>query len=119
MKSFLLPAILFLALSVFQTHAQSFTVIDTLPDGAYGNAAWGDFDNDGFKDLAYITQAPPDAICKIYHNVGNVFTEVAQHFPLLYNAGVKWGDLNNDGFEDLVANGMIFMHRFSEFISEN
>jgi hypothetical protein len=105
MKSFLLITGFALIFSVQKSACQIFTVIDTLPDGAYGNAAWGDFDGDGFMDLAYITQAPPDAICKIYHNVGDVFTEVTQQFPLLYNAGVKWGDLNNDSFDDLVVNG--------------
>ena len=99
-KSFTLITTGILILFSNKIHSQSFTVIDTLPDGAYGTAAWGDFDNDGFKDLVYITQALPDAICKIYHNVGNVFTETSQQFPLLYNAGAKWADLNNDGFDD-------------------
>src|SRR3954463_2013490 len=106
MKQLRLFLYFILFLSFQKSTAQTFTVIDTLPDGAYGNAAWGDFDGDGFKDLAYITQALPDAICKIYHNTNNVFTEVVQQFPLLYNSGVKWGDLNNDGFDDLVVNGM-------------
>jgi hypothetical protein len=106
MKHLLLTALLLTVLPLQKTTAQTFTIIDTLPDGAYGNAAWGDFDNDGFKDLCYISQVLPDAACLVYHNVNNVFTQVAQQFPLLYNAGVEWGDLNNDGFDDLVANGM-------------
>jgi len=97
--------ILLLAFLPVKVSAQSFTVIDTLPDGAYGAAAWGDFDNDGFQDLAYILQSAPQDMCVIYHNSGNVFTPVAQHFPHLYNPGVKWSDLNNDGFDDIVMNG--------------
>ena len=85
--------------------AQNFSVIDTLPTGAYGTAEWGDFDNDGFKDLVYISQVLPDAACKIYHNQNNVFTEVSQQFPLLYNSAAKWADFDNDGFEDLIVCG--------------
>jgi hypothetical protein len=85
---------------------QTFTVIDSLPEGAYGTAAWGDFDNDGFMDLIYLAQGFPVDFCHVYHNSGNVFTEVAQHFPVMYNPAARWADLNNDGFDDLVVNGM-------------
>jgi len=86
--------------------AQNFSIIDTLPTGAYGTATWGDFDNDGFKDLAYLSQVLPDAACQIYHNTNNVFTEVSQQFPLLFNPAAKWADLDNDGFDDLVVCGL-------------
>jgi len=96
---------LLVCLSTNNIQSQNFTVIDTLPVGAYGTADWGDFDGDGWKDLVYITQAPPTAICKVYHNIGNVFTEIKQYLPYLYNPAAKWADLNNDGFDDLVLNG--------------
>lgn len=103
MKLFTFTTLLTLCISA---RAQNFTVIDTLPEGAYGTAAWGDYDGDKFMDLAYLTQAPPNAICKIYHNVGNVFTEIRQQLPYLYNPAARWADLDNDGFDDLVVNGM-------------
>src|SRR6188768_309095 len=102
MKHFALIILLSLTVPSF---AQNFTIVDSLPDGAYGNAAWGDFNNDGFKDVAYLTQAVPDPVFKVYSYNGAGFTEVAS-LPFLFNPGVKWGDLNNDGFDDLVANGL-------------
>jgi hypothetical protein len=97
---------LLLALYVTASHAQNFTIIDTLPAGAYGTAAWGDFNNDGFKDLAYLSQVLPDADCNIYLNQNNIFTRVNQHFPFLFNPAVKWADLDNDGYDDLVICGL-------------
>lgn len=88
--------------------AQNFTVIDSLPIGAYGTAAWGDFDGDGRKDLAYITQTAtagqPD-IFNIYHNTPSGFV-LAQSLPHLFLPAAKWADLDNDGKEDLVVLGM-------------
>lgn len=97
---------IFISILAFNSFAQNFNIIDTLPTGAYGTAEWGDFDGDGFKDLVYISQVLPTAACKIYHNQNNVFTEVSQQFPLLYNPAAKWADLDNDGFEDLVVCGL-------------
>ncbi|UPT66013.1 MAG: T9SS type A sorting domain-containing protein [Sphingobacteriales bacterium JAD_PAG50586_3] len=88
-----------------QAQVPSFTVIDTLEEGAYGAAAWGDCNNDGFMDLCYISQILPDAAVEIYINNNNVFTRTQQGFPLLYNPAVVWGDLNGDGFDDVVMNG--------------
>jgi hypothetical protein len=116
---FINTILLLLSLSLNVTYAQHFTVIDTLPDGAYGTAAWGDFDNDGYKDLAYLTQALPNTICKVYHNVDDVFTEVPQFFPYLFNPGAKWGDLNNDGFDDLVVNGMDSLFHCRTFVYQS
>jgi hypothetical protein len=99
--------VMFILSAVFSfSKGQTFTVIDSVPDGAYGTAAWGDFNNDGFKDLVYISQVLPDAACKIYSFNGVSFSEINQQLPLLYNAGACWGDLNNDGFDDLVVNGL-------------
>jgi hypothetical protein len=104
MKNFFTLLLLSTIYSV--SFSQSFTVVDSVPEGAYGTAAWGDFNNDGFKDLVYISQVLPDAACKIYTFNGTSFSEITQQFPLLYNPGACWGDLNNDGFDDLVVNGM-------------
>lgn len=82
-----------------------FTMLDSLEEGAYGAAAWGDCDNDGDMDLCYISQILPDAAMLVYINNNNVFTQTQQGFPQLYNPAVVWADLNNDGFDDIVVNG--------------
>ncbi|MEP7263096.1 MAG: T9SS type A sorting domain-containing protein [Bacteroidota bacterium] len=106
MKRFLTRFMIILTLGFSKaSSAQNFTVVDSVPEGAYGNAAWGDFNNDGFKDLCYISQVLPNAACKIFTFNGTSFSEIIQQLPMLYNAGVCWGDLNNDGFDDLVVNG--------------
>lgn len=99
-------ALIFVNLLFGQSYSQNFTLVDSVPEGAYGTAAWGDFNNDGFKDLVYISQVFPDAACKVYTFNGTTFSEVNQQFPLLYNPGACWGDLDNDGFDDLVVNGL-------------
>ncbi len=97
-----------LALGYSAANAQSFTLIDSLPVGAYGTAAWGDYDNDGRKDLAYISQAmvidSPD-VFRVYHNTDAGFVPVVS-FPMLFNSSVVWADMNDDGFEDMVASGL-------------
>lgn len=99
---------LVVSLIVLKLEAQlpNFTVIDTLEEGAYGAAAWGDCDNDGDMDLCYISQILPDAATEVYINNNNTFTRTQQGFPLLYNPAVCWADLNNDNFDDLVIAGM-------------
>lgn len=88
--------------------AQTFTLVDSVPLGAYGAAAWGDYDGDGRKDLAYISQSmnidSPDVFL-VYHNTAAGFVRLPQPFMHLFNPAVCWADLNNDGKEDLVASG--------------
>ncbi len=89
-------------------HAQRFAIADSLPKGAYGTAAWGDYDGDGFKDLVYITQTLSPAepnILYVYHNVAGHLVKVTQTFPGLSLPAACWGDLDNDGKDDLVVSG--------------
>lgn len=111
--------LLFFLLSTTQLSAQNFSIIDTLVSGAYGTAEWGDFDNDGYMDLVYISQVLPTAACKIYHNQNNVFTEVTQQFPLLYNPAAKWADFDNDGFQDLIVCGLNDAFEVKTFIYQS
>lgn len=89
-------------------YSQTFVKADSLIKGAYGAAAWGDFDNDGRKDIVYISQTidtiNPD-IFNVYRNTGTGF-EITASFPMLFTPAIAWGDLNNDGFEDFVASGL-------------
>ncbi|WP_198666900.1 FG-GAP-like repeat-containing protein [Taibaiella helva] len=87
--------------------AQQFSVIDSLPIGAYGTAAWGDYDGDGRKDLVYIaqtmTEGQPD-IFRIYHNTASGMIGVAD-MGFLFNPAAHWADLDNDGKDDLLVSG--------------
>jgi enediyne biosynthesis protein E4 len=80
--------------------------------GAFGNCAWGDYDNDGFIDVFVTTYnccVDPSANF-LYHNNGDgTFTRVLSGIVVNdkgFANGCAWGDYNNDGFLDLfVARG--------------
>lgn len=112
-------ATLFLLFISVTSQAQSFTVIDSVPEGAYGTAAWGDYNNDGFKDLVYISQTLPMASCQVFSYNGSTFDAINQYFPLMFNPGACWGDLNNDGFDDLVITGYDSVFNSSMFIFQS
>ena len=72
---------------------------------------WGDFDNDGWSDLAVGNLGHPDwrgAVSNpslIFHNNRGVnFTNVQRDLGLKFfemNSGIAWADLDNDGYLDL------------------
>ena len=71
-----------------------------------GDAAWGDYDNDGYPDL--IVTGWNAAIASIlYHNNHNG-TFSAVPVPTLVNvanSSVAWGDYDNDSWLDLIITG--------------
>lgn len=91
------------------SRAQNFSVFDSLPAGAYGAAAWGDYDGDGRQDLAYTAQSlqpgTPDFM-RVYHTTASGLVPLPQHFPFLSLPAVHWADFDNDGKADLLCTGM-------------
>jgi hypothetical protein len=79
----------------------------TFTPAILGDAAWGDYDNDGDLDLVFTGYTGNDArVSKLYRNTGNGFSEVyAGTFPGVMSGGVAWGDYDNDGRLDLLLGG--------------
>lgn len=79
-----------------------------------GDAAWGDYDNDGYLDLIIIGLDYPNngpypvspGITKIYHNNGNgTFTDINANIGGVGFGSVAWGDYDNDGDLDIALTG--------------
>lgn len=76
-----------------------------LPGQNGGAVAWGDFDNDGYLDLAVATYW----WTRIYHNNGDgTFTDTGLLLPGIYEGSLAWGDFDNDGHLDLLLCGWGF-----------
>lgn len=82
--------------------------------------AWGDYDNDGFADLATAGRdLNGDARTLIYHNENGVLTQDnVSRVNGLVNGAIAWGDYDRDGDldlfrsgEDRFNNGFTFLYR--------
>ncbi len=71
------------------------------------DAAWADYDQDGYLDLLLVYQSSGGTLRphQLFHNNGNsTFTDVAASAGLAlqnYTAACKWADYDNDGYSDL------------------
>ncbi|MEG5042660.1 MULTISPECIES: FG-GAP-like repeat-containing protein [unclassified Microcoleus] len=82
--------------------------------GVIGNAAWGDYDNDGQLDIlltgdtALKSDPKPNYIAKLYRNTPDGFTEKQlpqnpnPQEPIIYGA---WGDSSSDAKLDILLTG--------------
>ncbi len=74
---------------------------------AFASVAWGDYDNDGFADLAVsgsTNETPYRVLTKVYHNDGGAsFTDIGGTLPGVAGQNTSWGDYDNDGDLDLLV----------------
>ncbi|MBL7995185.1 VCBS repeat-containing protein, partial [bacterium] len=70
-------------------------------------AAWCDYNNDGYLDLAYMGSAGNGTRAfKLYKNNGNgTFTDVSTNIAGQAFGSMAWGDYDNDGDQDLLVIG--------------
>ncbi|MBM2814507.1 MAG: type sorting protein, partial [Ignavibacteria bacterium] len=85
----------------FSQISQTFTPL------AYGKIAWGDYDNDGDKDLLITGETSSSQFTTaLYRNDGGgVFTKLSNNLPQVTNSSIHWADFNNDGKLDVVIAG--------------
>lgn len=74
-----------------------------------GDTAWGDYDNDGFIDIAISGTGGAegaDKMTKIYHNNGdNTFTLNDAQLIGVTNSALEWADFDGDNDLDLLVTG--------------
>lgn len=74
---------------------------------SYGAVAWGDYDNDGYLDLALCGSGNSGSITRLYHNNGDGTLGLSGNNLTGVTTGtVAWGDYDNDGDLDLLVMGL-------------
>jgi hypothetical protein len=110
-RSVTVSSILFLLAILFApTSLAQFTALPNpgLPKLDFAATAWGDYDNDGYLDLAIAgySDSLGTAVTRIYHNNHDgTFTDIGASLPGVYYCSLAWGDYDNDGYLDLMMAG--------------
>lgn len=90
---------------LYRNNGGVFVNISTaLPNTAFGDAQWCDYDLDGDLDLAISGFSSGAATARIFRNDSGVLV-LAANLPGLYRGRLAWGDFDNDGYPDLLICG--------------
>jgi len=86
---------------------RQFTNINAnLPGLQSGGLAWGDYNNDGWLDLALGGISSNGVLTTIFRNNGDgTFANINASLQGAYTGGLIWGDYDNDGDLDLFVSG--------------
>jgi len=76
-----------------------------LPGVGYGDAEWGDYDNDGDLDILLLGDGSSLTYTSIFNNDGGVFSDIGAGLPTTSEGSAKWGDFDGDGFLDVLITG--------------
>ncbi len=95
--------------SILYTNDGSGGLLDSmagLPGVAFGAAAWGDYDGDGFQDFVLSGDAENDIFTRIFRNTGNCqFVDSGIDLVPVEDSSLDWGDFDKDGDLDLIVAG--------------
>lgn len=69
------------------------------------SVAWGDYDNDGDKDILYTGIGNTGYTGGIYRNDNGVFTDINAGLPRMAGGTSDWCDFDNDGDLDIILTG--------------
>ena len=79
----------------------------TLTGVMNSSLAWGDYNNDGWLDIAICGESTGGYVSEIWKNDGDgTFTPAQSLTTGVYNSSLAWGDYDNDGDLDLVVIGL-------------
>ncbi|MES2389629.1 MAG: FG-GAP-like repeat-containing protein [Bacteroidota bacterium] len=70
-----------------------------------GQAAWGDYDNNGSPDILLAGFNGTVPVSNIYSNIGGVFNKVNTELAGTYFGTANWADYDNDGRLDIFLTG--------------
>ena len=90
------------------TGNETFTETENSFTGAWlGDAAWGDYNSDGYLDILLSGFSNPGRITEVYKNNGDgTFTQLASAgLPGVSHSSTIWGDYDNDGDLDIFIGG--------------
>lgn len=74
--------------------------------GGQGNVDWGDYNKDGFQDLAVCGKVGTQEETRIYRNIGGKgFQKLGTTLEATFESASKWADFNGDGWLDLFVVG--------------
>ena len=96
------------ATRLFQNQGDSLSESSTpFPILSLASSSWGDFNRDGFPDVALMGSESGNPTTRVYQNQGGGnFLEISSSFDGAQNGDIEWLDYDKDGDLDLIYLGI-------------